>query len=197
MLKILNNYFLLLDETSLCEDFKEMLLHGTNYDVILKVCDIELKVHKDVLSARSHVFKSMLSSDMKEKNSGIIYIPDCDPEAMKQFLCYIYTGKVESLEERNMLDLYYIADKYDMKGLRGKCCAFIKRSISFTNICDVLELALNHTDSSLLEHATEFFIENALDIMRTAEWQIFMKDKSTVANELTIKAFEKVKNTKA
>ena len=178
----------------MCEDLKEMLLNGENHDLILKVGDKELKAHKDVLRTRSQVFNSMLSHDMKEKNSGIIDIPDCDAEAMEQFLCYIYTGKVDSLDQSNMLKLYYIADKYDMKGLKGKCCAFIKKSLSKLNICEVVQLALNHSDSSLLEHATEYFIYNTLDIMRTVEWQIFMKENTTTANELTIKSIEKLKN---
>ena len=183
--------FLLIDEIPVCEVLKEMLLNGENHDLILKVGDKELKAHKDVLRTRSQVFKSMLSHDMKEKNSGIIDIPDCDAEAMEQFLCYIYTGKVDLLNQNNMLKLYYIADKYDMKGLKGKCCAFIKKSLSDANVCEVIELALNHSDSGLLEHATEYFKDNTLGIMHTVEWQMFLKENTTVANELMIKSFKK------
>lgn len=90
------------------------MLEGLDHDLILKVGDKELRAHRDVLRARSQVLKSMLSCDMKEKHSGIIDIPDCDPLAMEQFLSYVYSGKVETLDQTNMLNLYYIADKYDM-----------------------------------------------------------------------------------
>ena len=189
--------FSLIDEIPLSEAFKEMLLNGQNHDLILKVGDKEIKAHQDVLRSRSQVFKSMLNHNMKEKNSGIIDIPDCDAKAMEQFLCYIYTGKVDSLNQNNMLKLYYIADNYDMKGLKKKCCAFIKKSLSNVNVFEVIKLALNHSDSGLLEHATEHFIDNAQDIMLTVEWQIFMKDNTTVANELLLKSFAKLKNTNA
>lgn len=33
--------------------------------------------------------------------------------------------------------------------------------------------------------------------MRTVEWQVFMKDNSTVANELLIKSIEKLNNIKS
>ena len=189
--------FLLIDEIPVCEALKEMLFNGLNHDLILKVGGKEIKAHRDVLRARSQVFMSMLDHDMKEKNSGIIDIPDCDAEAMEQFLYYIYTGKIDSLDQSNMLKLYYIADKYDMKGLKRKCCAFIKKSLSNVNVFEVIQLALNHSDTDLLEHATEHFIDNTQDIMLTVEWQIFMKDNTTVANELLLKSFAKLKNTNA
>lgn len=177
---------------SLCQDFKKVLLGGQNYDLILKVGDKELQAHRDILRARSHVFESMLSHDMMEKNSGVIDVPDCDPHAMEVFLLYVYCGKVEILED-NMLGLYYIADKYEMEGLKNECRIVIKKSLSHTNICEVIQLALNHSDSNLLEHITEYFCDNVLDIMYTVEWQAFMKDNTTVANELTIKSFKKLK----
>ena len=169
-----------------------MLLDGLNHDLILKVGDKELRAHKDVLRARSQVFNSMLSHDMKEKNSSVIDIPDCDPLAMQQFLLYIYCGKVDTLEESNMFNLYYIADKYDMKELKKECSAFMKKALSTSNICEIIQFALNHTDFSLLECATDYFKNNMLDIMRTLEWQSFLKDNSTAANELLIKSIEKL-----
>lgn len=182
-----------LDDVSLTQDYKKVLLDGKNHDLILKIGDIELRTHRDILRARSRVFQSMLDHDMKEKKSGVIDIPDCDPQAMELFLSYVYCGRVETLDQSNMLGLYYVADKYEMHGLKVDCCEFIKTSLSTTNICDVIQLALNHSDSDLLEYATEYFMKNALDIFRTVEWQSFLKDNSTVGNELLIKSFEKLK----
>lgn len=170
-----------------------MLLGGRNHDLILKVGDKELRAHRDILRARSRVFESMLDHDMKEKNSGVIDIRDCNVQAMEQFLTYVYCGKVENLDKSNMLELYYVADKYEMMGLKAECTHFIKNSLSQTNICNVIQLASKHTDSYLLEQATNYFIDNALDIMRTVEWQLFLKENPTVANELLIKAFKTIK----
>lgn len=178
----------------MCQDYKKVLLDGHNHDLTLKVGNKELRAHQDILRARSRVFESMLHHDMKEKNSGVIDIADCDPKSMEQFLLYVYCGKVETLDQNNMLELYYLADKYEMIDLKTECTSFIKNSLSLTNICNVIQLALNHTNSDLLEHATEYFTDNVLDIMHKVEWQSFMKDNPTVANELLIKAFKKVKN---
>ena len=175
-------------------DYKKVLLEGKNHDLVIKIGDKELKAHRDILRARSRVFESMLNHNMSEKNSGVIEVADCDQQAMEQFLSYVYCGKVETLDQSNMLDLYYIADKYDMKCLKEGCNDFIKKSLSITNVCEVLQLAMNHRDNGSLESASAYFVDHVLDIMRTAEWQSFLKDNSTVGNELLIKAFEKLKN---
>lgn len=186
--------FPFLDNVSLIQDYKNVLLDGRNHDLILKIGDKELRAHQDILRARSRVFQSMLDHDMKEKSSGIIDVPDCDPRAMELYLSYVYCVTVEAHDQSNMLGLYYIADKYDMKGLKEDCSKFIKKSLSTTNICDIIQLALRHSDSGLLEYATEYFMENALDIMVTVEWQSFLMNNSTLGNELLIKSFRKVKN---
>lgn len=186
-------FLFFLEVVSLSKDYKKVLLEGRNHDLILKVGNKELRAHQDILRARSHVFDSMLSHDMKEKNSGIIDIPDCDPQAMELFLLYVYCGKVETLDQSTMFGLYYIADKYDLKDLKIECCDFIKKSLSATNTCDAIQLALNHCDTALLESVKEYFMSNVLEIMRTVEWQIFLKDNTIVGNELLMKSFEKLK----
>lgn len=113
----------------------------------------------------------MLSHDMAEKRSGIIDIPDCDPESIEQFLSYAYCGKVERLDHRNMFQLYYIADKYEIQGLKGECQSFIVQSLSPTNICEVTQLAVNHNDSSLLDESTEYFMDNAVDIFHAVFYE--------------------------
>lgn len=166
-------------------------MDGFNHDLILKVGDTELKAHQDILRARSEVFKSMLSHDGIEKNSRVIDIPDCDPQAMKQFLTYIYSGTVDAIDQSTMLKLYYIANKYDVIGLKKECGNFIKNLLSDTNFFEVIQFALNHSDSSLLECATEHFMEYPLMIIRTVEWQSFMKDNYTVASGLLTKFVNK------
>lgn len=173
-----------------------MLLEGENHDLILKVGNTEFRAHRDILRARSKVFQSMLNHDTIEKNSGIVDVPDCDPQAMELFLSYIYCGKVETLNESNMFGLYYMADKYEMLALKEECSEFIKKSLSTTNTCKAIQLALSHNDSNLLKFATGYFESNMTDIMRTDDWQYFLKNNFTLGNELVIKCVEKHKAKK-
>lgn len=141
--------------------------------------------------ARSQVFEAMLTHDMTEKNKGVIDVPDCNPQAMEQFLLYIYSGKVETLNHDNVFGLYYAADKYQMIPLKKECSEFIKQSLSGSVICNVIQLALKHSDTDLLDCATEYFVNHVNEILPTVEWMSFMKSNMVAANELFIKATNK------
>lgn len=185
--------FLMLDTKDLGglrKNFKKLLLNGDGHDVILKVKDKEFRAHQNILRARSTVFESMLSHDMIERNSGVIDIPDCDPGSFEQFLLYLYSGRVETLDADNMLPLYYIADKYDKGYLKERCRHFIEISLSSNNVPEVIQLALNHDDAELLKQATNYFVKEVNSVMRTVKWQSFVTKNPIQANELFIKAAE-------
>lgn len=68
-------------------------------------------VHRRVLSARSPVFEAMFRSEQfSESQKRRIEIPDIPHKAMKVFLEYIYTAKIENLE-KNAVSLLVLADK--------------------------------------------------------------------------------------
>lgn len=171
-------------DADLCQNFKDLLLNGQDHDLVLKVKDEEFRAHRNILRARSPVFESMLRHDMIEKHSGTIDIPDCDPGAFEQFLLYLYSGEVETLDASVMLSLYYVADKYDMGHLKEQCREIIKNSMTPTNVSNVIQLALNHSDADVLERATDYFGKHVNVVLRTAEWQSFAKHHMMQAYEL-------------
>ena len=174
---------------------KDVLVNGKDYNVTFDVKGEEFRSHQDILRARSEVFHRMLSHDMLEKNKGIIEVLDCDPHAFGLFLHYVYTGEVKTLDEHTALDLYYIADKYNMPHLKEKCSEFIKKSLSVTNVCYAIHLALEHNDTSLLDTVTRFFNNNVDPITSTVEWQTFIKEHPTQVSELIVKSVTKSKET--
>ena len=138
-----------------------MLLNGEDHNVTFSLQEKKIRAHQDILRARSEVFRSMLTHDMVEKNCGAINVPDCDPQAFEQLILYIYTGKVEKLDENIMCGLYYAADKYNIPLLKGVCSKFIKKSFSIANVCEAVELASKHSDEDLLSSAVNYFCNNA------------------------------------
>lgn len=171
---------------SLSQDLKDVLLNGQDHDLTFSVKDRKFRAHRDILRARSKVFHSVLNYDTLEKNSGLIDVPDCEPQAFEQLLFYVYTGKVEALDENNMFSLYYAAEKYKMERLKEDCSNFIKDSFTVTNVSNVLALALKHSDACLLQYAMKYFFDNIDDILPTVEWQLFVGENSSFANELII-----------
>lgn len=180
---------------SLKQQFKDMLLNGQDYNVIFNVGNLQFRAHQDILRVRSEVFRSILNHEMLEKNSDVINVPDCDPGVFQQILTYIYTGQVDSIDSNNMFDLYYAAEKYRLVDLKDESRKFIMKSLTVTNVCKALELAMKHFDASFLDYVSNYFINNIDDILPTVEWQLFMKEYTTASNELFIKSRKKVKST--
>lgn len=157
-------------------------------DAVLKVDDREFKVHKVILVARSPVFASMFEHDMAEKKDNEVDIPDCTAESFEVFLHYLYSGSVETLSSSNVYNVYYAADKYRVDDLKEKCVKYMIKNISVETFCDVIALSLHHSESKLQKRATEFFCQNIKKIIKTVQWQKYMDENSTQANEILIKA---------
>lgn len=169
---------------------RDMFLSEEDSDVTILVGDHEFRAHVNILRSRSEVFAPMLKHDMLEKNKGQVHIPDCRPTVFRDFLLYLYTGKVEDISHGNVFELFEICDKYDVRGLKNDCVRFLRQNLSVDLICDVLVLAMKHIESDLLKCAIRFFVDNADDILPSDDWQSFVKANPVQANELFIKAYK-------
>ena len=177
---------------ALSKNLQDVFLDDCESDVVIKVGDEKYSAHKIIIRARSPVFYAMLKNDMREKSKGFIDIPDCDPYIFRDFLLYLYAGKIDNISNENVCELYYMSDKYDVKELKKDCVEFLSNNLTVHIICDVILLATSHCECSLLSQATEFFIENAKDILVSVKWQQFVKENPVQANELFIKTFNKI-----
>lgn len=157
-------------------------------DVILKTSDHEFRAHRLILSARSPVFSAMFRHNMMENNTGEVDVSDCSTSGLKVFLQYLYTGISDTMSPANVVDLYYIADKYQVDDLKNDCVQYMKMSLSVDNFCDVIALSVRHSEPDLRNSATQFFCINIKRIIKTAEWQQFITQNPIQANELFIKA---------
>ena len=64
--------------------------------------------------ARSSVFETTFSSDMREKVDNVVTIDDSTPAAIETMLDYIYTGKVTANIADIVVDVLQLGNKYDL-----------------------------------------------------------------------------------
>ncbi|PRD24459.1 UNVERIFIED_CONTAM: Tdpoz1 [Trichonephila clavipes] len=154
------------------------------------LCDTKLETktgsfpaHKNILSARSPVFKTMFANDMREKNEGCVEIEDLDDDIVQRLLLYIYTVKLQDLQWDSACNLYAAADKYEILSLKTECSFFLKDNLTQDNACDLLILAGMHQDEDF-KSTIQDYILNHRDIFKTNEWKGFMKVNSQLAAEL-------------
>lgn len=119
-------------------DYKKMFLSGEFSDLDVITSDQKvLTVHKVVLSARSEVFKAMLTSKMQEAAKGSVYIEDFDSEVILELLRFMYYKEVEQLP-KIAYDLIRAADKYDIKELKKICLDHIRSNLSAETLVETL-----------------------------------------------------------
>lgn len=170
-----------------------MLSDKDNYDVILQVKDQNFNAHKFILMARSPVFAAMFRHDTLEKQTGIVNIPDCDPDSFHEFLEYLYCGELKNVAFRSALHLYKTADKYVVEELKTFCIEYMERFLSKDNVCDVLILADMYGETDLLSAAENFMQLNAYAVIDTTTWQSFLKNHYPLANRVIKAIAAKVK----
>ncbi|CAL1282226.1 unnamed protein product [Larinioides sclopetarius] len=147
--------------------------------------------HRNVLSARSPVFKKMFTTDMKEKSGECINVPDISSDTMHRMLQFLYTDSTGDLEMQSAKDLYIASDKYDIASLKQRCSSFMTRNLCPANVCDVLVLADLHQDKNLESSALEYVLTNDEEVFHSEEWNMFMKNYSSLAAQVMYLKFTK------
>lgn len=118
-----------------------MLTEGIHTDIIINASNGSTGAHRAVLAARSPVFRSMFSHDLKEKELSTIDIPDMSIDACQAFLSYIY-GNIEHEEFlTHRLALLRAADKYDICDLKEACHDSLVEDIDTKNVLERLQNA--------------------------------------------------------
>lgn len=181
-------FFVCVGTERLAQNLKDVLLSGDLYDTVIKVQGQEFRTHKLILVIRSPVFASLLRHEDTEEENDAILVEDCDLEAFKVFLVFLYSGKLENVSVENVTGLYGVADKYRVEEVKLECVKFMMSHLSVENFCEFISLALRHGEGQLLERATDYFIENVKSVIVTVTWQSFHAEYPVESNELYIKA---------
>jgi len=101
---------------NIVEDFGRLLSNSILTDVTLFVEDgqgekREFHAHKAILTVRSPVFAAMFSHDCTQESvQNLVNITDIKPEVLSLLLIFIYTGKIEQLDQYAK-ELLMAADK--------------------------------------------------------------------------------------
>jgi len=143
----------ILTVTDICKDYLAMLEKTKFADITFAIQGEEIKAHKSVLAARSPYFRNMFDANMVENASGKIEVPDADSKAFRGMLEYIYGGMHPKNLDEISIDLFVIADKYDIPKLRDICEWNIRANLNVDSVVDALLLAHRHNLGKLMEEA--------------------------------------------
>ena len=106
-----------------------------------------IPAHKFVLAISSPVFYAMFYGEMAE-TASTIELPDCDYESLLELFRYLYSDEV-NLTGSNVMQVLYLAKKYLVPSLAGKCTEYLRKHLEASNAFSILPHAQKFEDKDL------------------------------------------------
>ncbi|GBN22029.1 Speckle-type POZ protein [Araneus ventricosus] len=168
---------------SALEDITCLYKDGILCDMKLRTETETFNVHKNILSARSSVFKTMFSTDMREKTTDCVIIEDLEADTVRRMLVFLYSDKLEDLDWESAKSLYFAADKYNIVALKYRCSDFLMNNLQPSGSSDILLLSDRHHDQELKKVAQEYIAEHHEEILQTDQWMNLEKSNPILTTE--------------
>ncbi|CAN1239815.1 BTB/POZ domain-containing protein At4g08455 [Linum grandiflorum] len=141
---------------------------------------LPVPAHKAVLATRSPVFRAMLANEMEESISGTIKISDVSYDALRTFVSYMYTAEAR-LDEQMACDLLVLAEKYQIKHLKGYCEKFLVSKLNWDSSLMSYAFAHQHNATHMLEASLSLITENMDKLAKREEYlELVEKDPRLV-----------------
>ncbi|XP_078438194.1 BTB/POZ domain-containing protein At1g55760-like [Wolffia australiana] len=162
----------------------QMLVDGATTDVTINTADGVSNAHRAILAARSPVFRSMFSHDLKEKELATVDIADMSAASCSVFLRYLYGGDVAGEFLAHRLPLLRAADKYDVGDLRRACEDSLTEDVDGDNVLERLQIAhlyrLPLLKNACMRYLVEF--ERIWDLQEEVAAFLLIADRELVAD---------------
>ena len=176
------------DNTAL-SSLARMLQEGILCDITINADDGSIRAHRAILAARSPVFRSMFSHDLREKELSTVDISDMSLDACRGFLNYIY-GNLRSEEFlAHRLALLGAADKYDIADLKEACVESLLEDIDARNVIERLQTGHLYRLQRLKDSCLRFLVDFRKVYEMQDEFSAFLQ---TADRDLVAEVFQGV-----
>ena len=137
--------------------FNNELLSDVKFVVPVSIGESESKkvipAHKFVLAISSPVFCAMFYGKMAETTDSV-ELPDSDYESLLELFRYFYCDEV-NLSGSNVMHVLYLANKYMVPSLAGKCTKYLRDNLKASNVFCILPHAQKFEDKDLEDRCWE------------------------------------------
>ena len=127
--------------TSLSSTYESLFESGDSSDAVFQVGDVEIPVHKLILSTRYEYFKTLFASGMKESMTNRVVLEDADVDTIREVLRFVYRSLPPANLEDKAVQYLPIADRYGMEDLKSICSASLQMLISSDTVLETFSLA--------------------------------------------------------
>ncbi|CAG0899994.1 unnamed protein product [Darwinula stevensoni] len=138
-------------------------------DVILLVQDREFPAHRNVLSACSAYFESVLKVNrIVKEQMRITCLKSNNHEVFTCLLNYMYTGSVV-IDKDNVAELLRLANHFLISKVKNYCAEYLDRYLNISNCLGVKELADKYQMPALSRTANAFMVTHFDQILTQEE----------------------------
>ena len=173
----------------ICEDLSNLFLDETTSDVQVKCGTKSFPCHRGILSARSPVFRAMLSSELSEKRDGNIDIKDFSPDVIEAMLKFMYASTVPSNDEdrEHLAEVLKAADQYQLDLLKTECENTLCRGLKINNCLISLILGDMYQAEVLKRCSMKMLFENMNEVFSQSpeDWTSCVKSHPDLTVEIT------------
>jgi len=141
-------------------------------DVTLEVGDKLIPAHKLILKARSSYFKTMFTVEMKERESKIVKIEECDGVLFQAMLKYLYTDEPPTDLDEIAGSLLVVADRFLVEPLKQICAQSLLKNLNRDNLRESMLLAHKFSCLDLKRECFGFMV----DKLKESERVLLYKD---------------------
>ena len=128
--------------------------------------------------------------NFKEESSGILEINDFDFSTVRNMIGFIYKDQfTDFLFYHELIELYKIGDKYDLKILAGKCIEELILQIETASLLEICQFyKVYDGETELREEIVKFISKNLDSIVKKDYWnEIKISFGNIVIDSLALK----------
>ncbi|XP_065334621.1 RCC1 and BTB domain-containing protein 1-like [Cloeon dipterum] len=144
-------------------------------DVVFVVEGKKIHAHKTILILRCAVFRTMFLGNWKESNEREQIIDYHSYDAFFAFLKYFYTNEVD-LQPDLALELFALANFYQMTDLQKECLKIIKRGVTVENAASIYDKAVLLAAEELKEFVLKFCMGHMNAVLNSDGFKLLNSD---------------------
>ena len=183
-------------QKQLCEDYSKMFLDEANSDVEIICGEKTFPCHRNILSARSPVFKAMFEADMEEKRSGQVMMKNFSTAVIEDMLIFMYSSNLRSVSEGQYLnaedfmhiaELLKAADLYQLDLLKDLCEENLCGGLNLKHCLLFLIIGDMYRAEELKKNSMKMFLDymNIVLAQSPGDWERVVKDHPDLTIEIT------------
>lgn len=179
-------------QCDLADDLSYLLEDDAFFDVTIEVGGESFRAHKNILSARSDVFRAMFAHKCRESTTNVVHLEDTTADVWKEVLKFLYTARFSPLGTTDVGDILKVADKYNLSSLKTVCTHHLAKQINVDNLEQMLLLSYMHKADFLKTACMNYMKHSAHKIVVKPEWEELMQQFPDLTSEALVSVVKRM-----